>query len=182
MNLSNISGVSLIFDWGSSDRGRYSGGYSQADVVDGYGPRMMDELDYENIRTHHINTRKPPALTEGQRIAEVPANFVPVILSCDWHVKKRDANSSSVEFSGDFYKLADSICFSLAEWGRAYVFGHRVLKPIEVENDKPFIRIKPFALNGPHANEYMLRLDKLGEDLGRAIGGYLAEIRQGLRS
>ena len=179
--MSNISGISIIFDWGALDRGRCAGHYSQADIVDGYGHRLNDELEYESVRTHYIDTRRAPTRTEAERLAEVPANFVPIFLSCDWHQRKRDVNSSSVEFSGGLYKLADALCFSLAEWGRAYVFGHRVLKPIEVESDKPFVRVKPFALNGPHASEYVLRLDKLGEDLGRAIGGYLAAIGQGLR-
>lgn len=178
----NISGVSIIFDWGAYDRGASSEKFSQADVVDGYGLRLNDELEYENVRTYYIDTRRAPLRSEEERLAEAPANFIPIFLSCDWHKGDRITNSSSVEFCGpEYYKLADALCFSLAEWGRAYVFGHRVQRPIAVEGTRPFIRVKPFALNGPHAEEYMLRMDKLGEDLGRAIGEYLASIGQGLR-
>lgn len=175
-----ISGISIIFDWGGGDRGRSYRQFNQADVVDTYGTRMIEELEYENVRTYHIDTRKAPVRTIPERLADVPANFVPVFLSCDWHDKARLVNSSSVEYSGDYYKLADDLCFALSEWGRAYVFGHRVLRPVSVEGSG-FIRIKPFALNGPHAEEYVQRLDKLGCDLGRAIGDHLAQLGQGLR-
>lgn len=176
-----ISGVSVILDWGPQDRGSLSGPYTQADIVDGYGRRLIDELDYENVRTHHIDTRGKYSRSEVERLAEVPTNFVPLFLSCDWHARKREVNSSSVEFSGHLYKLADDLCFSLSEWGKAYVFGHRVLRPVAVEGERSFIRIKPFALNGPNADEYMQRLEKLGEDLGRAIGGFLRARGEGLR-
>lgn len=176
-----ISGVSVVFDWGAHTRGLSAGLYSQADVVDGYGHRLIEELEYENVRTQHVDTRRSPFRTEEERFDEVPANFVPLFLSCDWHTRKRDVNSSSVEFCGDYYKLADALCFALAEWGRCYVFGHRVLRPVAVEGPKPFIRVKPFALNGPHADEYLLRMDKLGEDLGRAVSGYLGLVGMGLR-
>ncbi len=176
-----ISGVTVIFDFGMMNRGLSSGSYTQADIVDGYGQKLNEELDFEDVRTHYIDTRKPPARSEADRLAETPTNFLPLFLSCDWHTRKRDVNSSAVEFCGDYYKIADALCFALAEWGRAYVFGHRVLRPVAVEGERGFIRVKPFALNGPHADEYVKRLDKLGEDLGRAIGGYLRERKEGLR-
>lgn len=177
-----ISGVSVIFDWGASDRGNSWGTFNQADIVDGYGQRLNDELEYESVRTHYIDTRKPPLRTEEERLSEVPANFVPIFLSCGWHPRERETNSSSVEFCGpELYKLADALCFAMSEWGRAYVFEHRVSRPVIVEGERSFIRVKPFAVNGPHAEEYVRRLEKLGEDLGRAIGGYLSELGQGLR-
>jgi hypothetical protein len=177
-----ISGISVVFDFGLQDRGQSAGQFSQADAVDGYGYRLSEELEYENVRLHPVDTRRAPFRTEAQRLEEVPANFIPVFLSTDWHARERQVNSSSVEFCGhDLYKLADALCFAMAEWGRAYVFGHRVLRPVAVEGARPFIRVKPFAINGPHAQEYMKRLDKLGEDLGRAIGGYLSERGEGLR-
>lgn len=178
----NISGISIIFDWGLQDRGENAGLYSQADIVDSYGLRLNEELDYENVRTHYIDTRRAPVRDEAKRLHEVPDGFIPVFLSCDWHDRKREHNASVVEFSDEsLYKLAESICFSLTEWGNCYVWKHRVSRPVLVPSDKCFLRIKPFALNGPHADEYTRRLDKLGEDLGRAIGGYLSERNQGLR-
>ncbi len=179
-----ISGVSIIFDWGAHERGKSCGQFSQADVVDGYGYRLSEELEYENVRLHPIDTRRAPFRTETERFAEVPTGFVPLFLSCDWHKTERTdrvGNFSSVEFSGDYYKIADALCFAMSEWGHAYVFGHRVLRPVVVDSDRSFVRVKPFALNGPHADEYMRRLDKLGEDLGRAVGECLREMGQGLR-
>lgn len=172
----------MIFDFGLQDRGQSAGSYNQADMIDAYGFRLSEELEYENVRLHPIDTRRAPFRTEEQRLAEVPTNFVPIFLSSDWHARDRQVNSSTVEFCGpEYYKLADALCFALGEWGRAHVFGHRVLRPVAVEGTRSFIRVKPFAVNGPHAQEYMTRLDKLGEDLGRAIGGYLRERGEGLR-
>lgn len=178
-----ISGVSVIFDWGPQDRGLSAETYNQADVVDAYGLRLNEELDCENVRTHYIDTRRPPLRTDDERLMDVPDNYVPLYLSCGWHDREKVVNSSVIEYAGDYFKLADSIRFALAEWGRCYVFGHRVLRPVALAGCKRgFIRIKPFALNGPHAHEYVRRLDKLGEDLGRAIGEYMRENRVGLRS
>lgn len=155
---------------------------SQADVVDIYGKRLNEELDYENVRTKFIDTRRAPARTVDERLAEVPQNYIPIFLSCDWHARGREHNASVVEFSGEqYYRMAESICFSLSEWGRCYVWGHRVSRPVATEGKTDYIRVKPFALNGPHADEYLKRLDKLGEDMGRAIGEYLADRGQGLR-
>jgi hypothetical protein len=177
-----ISGVSVIFDWGAGLRGESIGMYSQADIVDVYGTRLNEELEYENVRLQPVDTRKAPFRNEMQRLDDVPANFVPLFLSCDWHPKPRQANCSTVEYSGDaYFKLADALCFGIAEWGRAYVFGHRVSRPTLVKGERPFVRVKPFALNGPNADEYILRLDKLGQDMGRAIGEYLSGIGQGIR-
>ncbi len=61
------------------------------------------------------------------------------------------------------------------------MWGHKVSRPVAVQGERNFIRVKPFALNGPHADEYLRRLDKLGEDVGRAIGGYLTDKGEGLR-
>lgn len=176
-----ISGISVIFDWGP-DRGESFGAYSQADIVDVYGARLNDELEYEDARVAPVDTRKRLLLSDAQRLDEVPAGFVPVFLSCDWHARRRDVNSSSVEFCGEhLYKLADALCFALAEWGRGRVYGHRVLRPVAVEGPRDFVRVKPFALNGPSAGDYVLGLEKLGEDLGRAIGEFLTGIGAGKR-
>jgi hypothetical protein len=177
-----ISGISVIFDFGLDQRGESVGLYSQADVVDLYGYRLNEELEYENVRTYYIDTRRKPARTFEERLQEVPANFVPVILSADWHERERLHNASIVEFCGnDLYPIATRICEALTEWGNCYVWGHKVSRAVAVAGDRPFIRVSPFAVNGPHVDEYMSRLDKLGEDIGRAIGGYLRGRGEGVR-
>lgn len=170
-----ISGVTVVFDWGLRERGESTGLSSQADVVDVYGARLNEELEYENIRTHFLKDKK--------LVDDAPAGFLPVYVSSDWYTGRgKQHNASIVEFYGDgLYRLAERLCEALSDWGKAYVYGHKVSLPIAVASDKPFIRIKPFALNGPNADEYMKRLDKLGEDLGRAIGGYLAAKGEGIR-
>jgi hypothetical protein len=148
--------------------------------VDLYGPRLLEELENENVRCAHINTRKKPDLTEDERLREVPTNYLPLIISCDWHETSRIHNASVIEYSGKGYrKIANDIALSLSDWGRCYVWGHRVISPIFVKSEKSYVKIKPFALNGPHADEYLLRLDALGISIGRAVGGYLLEKRSG---
>lgn len=177
-----ISGVSVIFDWGAQDRGLSVNTYTQADIVDAYGQRLNEELEDENVRLFPIDTRKSGPLTEDERLLDVPANHIPVYLSCGWYDRERLKNSSVVEYAGDYFKLADALSFAMAEWGRAYVFGHRVLRPVALAGyRRGFVRIKPFALNGPHAEEYAMRLDPLGVDLARAMSGYLRECGEGFR-
>lgn len=185
--LKNITGISVIFDWGMGDRGKSSGMYSQADIVDLYGYRVNEELEYENVRTHYIDTRRGKTRTDFERFAEIPAGYLPVILSVDWHERERQHNASLVEYHGDLYPFSKRLCEAMADWGRNYVWGHRVSNPVVAQpvagaEDFPFIRIKPFAPNGPHFGEYIRRMDKLGEELGRAIGGYLRGRGEGLRS
>lgn len=183
----HISGVSIIFDWGMAERGKSCGLYAQADVVDLYGYRVNEELEYENVRTHYVDTRRGKPRTDYERFAEVPAGFVPVILSADWHANTRQHNASLVEYHGDLFRFSKRICEALSDWGKTYVWGHRVSNPIVAtpikgREDQPFIRIKPFAPNGPHVAEYIRRMDKLGEEIGRAIGDFLRERGEGLRN
>jgi hypothetical protein len=188
--IKNITGISLIFDWGMQDRGLTANMQNQADIVDLYGYRMNEELEYENVRTYYVDTRRLGMETERKRLEAVPSGYVPVVLSLDWHAVPRQHNASVVEFSGDLYKVAARLCESLGDWGKNYVWGHRVSKPVALEMrpvpghgmEGAFIRIKPFALNGPHAAEYIKRVDKLGEELGRALGEFLRGRGQGLRN
>ncbi len=177
-----MSGVSLIWDFGRGmGRGQTVGHYSQQDVVDGYARKMTEELENENVRMQTVPTRKGEGIPWGERLSAVPKTFVPVILTCDFHERDRVHNASVVEFSGvEYQKLAESLCFALSEWGRCYVWGHRVSRPVVVNGaPRSYICIKPFALNGPNADDYLQRLDALGESLGRAIGGFFAERNQG---
>lgn len=176
----NITGIAVAFDWDHKHRGHSVGLHSQGDVVDLYGYRAHEELEESDVRTYFVDRRRV-TIAEGFR--DMPAGFVPLFLSCDWITgKMRQNNASIVEFSHpDLYRMAERLCESLGEWGRAYVYGHRVMKPLVVNGERPFVRIKPFSLNGPHADEYLKRLDKLGEEIGRAIGGYLKDRGEGLR-
>jgi hypothetical protein len=180
--MTRLSGVSVIFDWGQQARGQSVGMYSQADLVDLYGYRLNEELEYEDVRTYFINTRRPGLETEQARFSEVPSGFVPLFLSLDWHSgKMRQYNSSTVEYSGDLYKMAERLCEALGEWGKNCVYGHRVSRPVVVDGPA-HVRIKPFALNGPQSTDYIGRLDGLGIELGRAIGEFCRTQKKGLRN
>ncbi len=180
-----ISGISVIMDFGpghASLRGETHGHYSQSDVIDEYGRALIDEMENEAVRLHLINTRKPPGLSQLQRFKESPGGFLPVIISAGWFLGKPHLhNASLIEYQGGKYgKLCGRIAEAMSEWGRCYVWGHRVSQPVQVdEGPHDFIRIKPFAVNGPHVNEYLLRLDQLGISIARAIGGYLLERNMG---
>lgn len=178
-----IAGVSVILDFGPGHitrRGETHGHYSQSDVIDEYGRSLIDEMENEAVRLHMPDTRRPPGLTETQRFMESPGNYLPLIVSSDWFAKPRMHNSSTVEYRGEqYFKLCKLICEGLSEWGRCYVWGHRVSQPVPVEGAYDFIRIKPFAINGPHADEYLKRLDQLGVSVARSIGSYLLERNMG---
>ena len=168
-----ISGISLIFEMTDRDRGEAFGGCDQADVIDRYGSRVVEELEYENVRTQG----------KVKTVSDVIPGFVALLMSCDWHTNLRRNNVSTVEFCGDgLYQMSMRFCEALADWGRVCAYGHQVSKPIAVAGDHAFIRIKPFALNGPRSEDYVKRLDQLGVDLGRAVGGYLASRGEGLRT
>lgn len=138
-----------------------------------YSPRLLEELEYENVNVETGSAKYP--LREGEQTA----GFIPLILSSDTHLTERDANSSVVEYSG-LNGLVDAICFSLSEWGKCSGYGHKVYKS-EVKGAEPHVRVRPFAENGPHADAYQRRLDALAIELGRAVGGYLATKKQGIR-
>lgn len=180
----HISGVSVIFDFGHGAierRGKASGNYSQSDVVDEYARRAVDELEIDNVRLHRVETRKPPGCPQADRLKNGPSAFLPVVFSCGYNERPTLHNMSIVEYAGPYEALARRICEGLTEWGRCYVFGHRVAKPRVVESEHGFVSIKPFDLGGPHEAEYLGRLDPLGQSIGRAIGQYLIDRREGRR-
>ncbi len=177
MHIAPMTGISVVPDWGlghPEPRGESCGNYSQSDVVDGYVFKLSEELESESVRVSPVQTRKAPALTPAARL-DVPAGFVPLVASCDFFTKPRTANASLVEYSGaHLAELARRISEALSEWGRCTAFDHR-WSCIPVNDAAPFIRVKPFALNGPRAEDYLLRLEALGVSIGRAVGDYFGE-------
>lgn len=174
-----ISGISVIPDWGMGHpepRGNTHGAYSQSDVVDAYVATLSEELDSETVRIAPVNTRVLPGIPPGQRVKEAAGGHVPLICSCDFYLRERPTNGSLVEYSGSHLKqLAYRISESLWEWGRCSAFDHRGSEAVAINESDALIRIKPFALNGPNADDYLLRLDQLGVAIGRAIGDYFGE-------
>ena len=166
-----ISGISILYDF--PDGGKICGLYSQRDVIDLYGYKVNEELEYENVRCEYIETRERERKDMAHYLAKVPNDYLAIILSCGWDESdKIEYNYSRIEYAGNHVTFSRRFAESLYDWGKAYVFEHKVSDPNCVIYDVDYIRIKPFALNGLYAGEYLKRLDKLGEDIGRAIGEF----------
>lgn len=180
----HISGIGVIFDFGFGHvdrRGKFSGHYSQSDVVDAYGRAAVEELEADNVRLFHVETRKAPGTLQDERLKVAPNTFVPVVFSCDHTDRPALHNKSVVEYSGaHLEKLASVLAESLSEWGRCYVWGHKVSRPVRVEGPA-HVRVSPFALGGPHEDDYLARLPALGLCVGRAIGQFLIDRGEGRR-
>ncbi len=174
-----FSGISVVPDWGlghPEPRGHTVAGYSQSDVVDAYAATLNEELENENVRSLPVNTRRAPALAPLERFGAIGSGYVAILCSCDFYTRDRTTNTSVVEFSGaHLSQLAQRISEALSEWGRCSSFEHRGSHPVGLNERQSFIRIKPFALNGPNADVYLRRLDALGIAVGRAIGDYFDE-------
>lgn len=183
--MDHMSGVGVIFDFGhghNDRRGRFSGSMSQSDVVDEYGRSAVEEMEADNVRLFHVETRKSPGTRELERLELVPASFVPIVFSVDYCERPGLHNRSVVEFSGAHLdKLARLIAESMSEWGRCFVWGHKVSKQ-QLPGKQPFIRISPFQMNGPNEDAYMVGLSKLGAGIGRAVGAYMIDRGEGRRA
>lgn len=173
-----LTGIAMILDWGAGAPdtcGQSSGAYSQADVVDSYSVRLAEELDAESVRLEIVNPRRGPAVPVGRRVEDAMAGHLALICSCDFYTRDRSTNSSIVEFSGDHLRpLAQRLNAAMSEWGKCSAFTHRG-SLVAVNEPGHFIRIKPFALNGPSARDYLIRMDQLAVAVGRTIGEYFAE-------
>lgn len=166
-----ISGISILYDF--PDGGKSCGLYSQRDVIDLYGYKVNEELEYENVRSEYIETRERNRKDMAHYLAKVPNDYLAIVLSCGWdESEKTNFNTSKIEYAGQHVLFCRRFAERLYDWGKAYVFEHKVSDPTSVIYNVDYIRIKPFALNGIYAGEYLKRLDKLGEDIGRAIGEF----------
>lgn len=176
------AGVSILFDlW--PDGGKSCGIYRASDVIEAYGHRVNDELDYEDVRTHYVETRKRPAKSLEEYLIEVPENYLAIILSSGWDESdKTTHNTAKIEYFGkESLSLGRRLSQTMYDWGKSYVFNHRSSEPRLALGSRQFIKIMPFALNGHASGEYLKKLDRLGADIGRTIGEYLRDTGQGLR-
>lgn len=168
---------------GAYERGHSIGRLSQLDVIDGYYPTVLDELEASRIRTEVMPTRRPPGVRHDQRHVEVALGSCVVELRCGWLGRTtKGGNCSRVLYGkGTPFALAESLQDAVAEWGRCYVYGHRGQAPVEV--DDPLLTrpgtvgfaVEPFALDGPDAGLYAVRLATLGRTIGRIIASFARE-------
>lgn len=171
----NVSGFAVLFDFGA-EPGKSCGIYSQANVVHTYGHVVYESLLDHDVMTEFIETRKRPHKEISEYLKEVPEYMVSLVISCGWERSdKMMRNVSRVHCSPDCVKLSKRLCESLYDWGKSYVFNHVVSDPVVIPDTKKTIILKPFALNGENAHEYLTRLDTLGKDIGRTIGEWTRE-------
>lgn len=173
---------------GLYDRGRVVPSMAEVDVVAGYMPALLDELDVEHVRFHTLPNYASPGLTAAERIEGIESNDLVVHLRAGIvpDDSKATRNHSIVSYGGcspaQSKALAERVTDYLYEWGQCIVFGHVCKTPIKAKSD-PYadpssrnaigITIEPFAINGPDAGLYASRLDKLGRDLGMAIADFV---------
>ena len=170
-------------DTGEFDRGRVHDGIAEVDVIDGYMPALMDELDCESIRFRTLETRSRPGVKEKDRPLAVESLSLVVVCGAGWLDKKvvKGKNVSTVTFGQkSSFQLADEVAEAIGQWGACYVFGHKTANPREdneskllnVEDTKAVL-VEPFGINGPDVREYMKKLDQLGVCIARAIADHL---------
>lgn len=177
-----VPGFGHTNDAGEYDRGRASGRVSETDIIDGYLPSLMDELDVEDIRWALLDTRSRPGVKASDRPARVEPGSLVLHCLAGWADKQPriHKNFSQVLYSQDTsYQLADEIGESIGQWGQCWAYGHKTANPrktsdplLEVAQTRA-IAIEPFLLNGPDAENYWGRLDQLGVVIARALSDHL---------
>jgi hypothetical protein len=172
-----IPGAGWSDDTGRFTRGASVDAISESDVVDIYLGPLAEYLDECNVRYEILPTRKHPGVPESARLVLEHPNTVQIDLRCGftrWDGDRRKHNESTVYYAGAWVKpLAARICEGLGEWGRCTSFGHREGAPREFEGPAGALRILPFCLNGPDAQQYLSRLAVLGKELALSIVDYL---------
>lgn len=174
----------------SSDAGTYMRGNShgrlcELDIIDGYYPTVMEELDDWRVRAELMETRRHPGVRLSERPRQISPNTCVLELRCGWFGRPtKGSNVSRVLYGkGTPFALAEMLQDAVVEWGRCYVGEHRGVTPIEV--DEPLLTvpgtlgfaIEPFALDGPAVAGYTARLAVLGRAIARVIASFALERR-----
>jgi hypothetical protein len=186
-----IHDILLVPSEGRFGPGSYSRGVSlpqiaEVEVVDIYMKYIIDELDGHGVRHKVCPTRAGDGLPEADR--GKGASPYTLILHCavgDISVHQgQTTNISRVVYSGVGKSCAEEMSDCLAEWGGLYVHSHKranpqVAKDMVAPAECLTMRLEPFALNGPHAGEYLQRLAVLGRDIGRLLCEWTRQRGQG---
>lgn len=169
---------------GRYDRGRSIGRFSELDVIDGYVPTFVEELDHDGIRVSVMPTRSSPGVALPARPHLVEPNQLVIHCCAGWgdfgDRVPALKNITRVHYGDGGKEPAEEISEAVSEWGQCYVYGHRTANPLGRKED-PVIRVKgsigvriePFLLDGPDAETYLAQLPRLGVALGRAVSSYL---------
>jgi hypothetical protein len=176
-----VPGLGHLGD-GLRDRGRSIGRYAELDVVEGYATTLVEELEESGVRVETLATHTKPGWPYAKRATLVEANRLVLHLCAGFDDAPPESRNISRTFFGSpqAKDAAEEISESIAEWGQCFVYGHKTANPSDKTEDPVVkvpgtlgIRIEPFVLNGPNADEYMRRLPQLGVCIARAVSGYL---------
>jgi len=170
----------------SDDDGNYSLGHSigrecELRVVDRYLASMEEVLGEYGLPFEVLDTRTKPGFKTSDRPSQIPPNCIVIDIGVGWFSGSRVRNASSVFYSTkESVKLADLVAQNLCEWGRCANFEHSSGSPKhkDIPNLKGQIgvRIEPFAINGPRADDYFKRLGNLGIDIASAVVEYVKSV------
>lgn len=145
-------------------------------------------IDFELIR-HYIKAISDELDNCGirHRIAkEVGASDFVILCGLGFLPPKSNAtaNISKIRMFGATAQsllLATRLAETISHWGRTYVaHEHRQCRPVVATQGEISavgtggLYIEPFAMNGPRAVDYAVRLEELGRDIGRCVADYVA--------
>jgi hypothetical protein len=185
-----VPGYGHSSDSGEYERGRVAGALAEVDIINGYLPSLMDELDIEDIRWTILDTRTRPGVRTAARPAAVEPFSLVVHCLAGWSDKtiKNGKNHTQVAYSQESsFQLADELAESIGQWGHCWAHGHKTANPRKVEDallsvaETKAVAIEPFLLNGPDVDAYVRRLDELGVVVARAIAEHLKTRSQAIR-
>lgn len=178
---------------GAYTRGHCLGNMAEIDIVDHYVRAISDALDESSVRHRIMDVRRPPGKPEHLRHEGILPGTLVLDCRVGWSDKAPSKgpknNSSHVYYMRDHLRtLAVTIAEAIGHWGQIYAnHGHRGCRP--ETDDHPLlatvtggIRIEPFMLNAPMAEQYVLHLEQLGRDIGRSIGDFMIAQSLGARA
>lgn len=176
---------------GRYSRGNYALGLNELDVIDGYFPTIIEELEAESIRYEVMETRDRPGTPAESRQKHVPPFSLVLHLRAGWFPTTKaipKTNLTTISYGGQRSRiLAEEMADAVGQWGTCWAFGHRIGNPRVVDNDPLLlveetkaVAIEPFALNGADAPEYLKRLPQLGSVIGRAVADHLKTREQAI--
>jgi len=175
----------------SDDSGKFTRGYvvdttSEVDVVDSYSRTLMETLEEYGVNFDVMSTRTAPGTMQSRRHLEISKNSLAIELSVGYFETNIKRNRSDVFYYNDeSKKLADMLADTLGDWGRNSSFGHsrgspkKLKTPILSVEGAMAVKVAPFAINGPHYEDYLPTAASLGHSLGMALVEFMTSVNSG---
>lgn len=184
---------------GKADRGCAVAALSELDVINGYMPALIEQLEMESLRADVLETRKAPGLKPLDRALKADNTTIVVSLHCGWKPTLNDSNGSfnaqkpsmsalngskALFNSPEAKELAQILARECYEWGKQVNAVHDNLGAkksddgILAAKNCIAVEIQPFMLNGNAEMNYAdpMVLERLGMRLGMAIARYAKDL------